>query len=111
MTYLPRRQKLKTLRKRRWKKKHKKMKAEKRKLKKKRKKEAEQQEGEEEVLEEGRKFISGVSDAPEDDPFADLRGKKEMKTEEGYRIFTEKQLKLGQGGGTKLCPFDCDCCY
>ncbi|KRX02909.1 hypothetical protein PPERSA_13163 [Pseudocohnilembus persalinus] len=33
------------------------------------------------------------------------------KTEEGYNVYTEEELKLGQGGGTKDCPFDCWCCY
>lgn len=48
------------------------------------------------------------------------------RTEEGYRIYKEKDLGLGtsslpavvdngvlggEGGGTSLCPFDCKCCY
>jgi hypothetical protein len=33
------------------------------------------------------------------------------KTDEGWNIYTEKDLKLGQGKDTDLCPFDCDCCY
>ncbi|WFC98212.1 hypothetical protein MYAM1_000937 [Malassezia yamatoensis] len=46
-----------------------------------------------------------------DAAFANSRGKDRTKTEEGYRIFTEDELKLNQGGGTPLCPFDCDCCF
>lgn len=51
-------------------------------------------------------------------PFQDDMGftkegyaKKLKYTEEGYRIYTSEELKLGQGGGTDLCPFDCDCCF
>lgn len=38
---------------------------------------------------------------------------KERKvTEDGFKIYTEEELKLnGKGGGTDLCPFDCDCCF
>jgi hypothetical protein len=32
-------------------------------------------------------------------------------TEEGYKIYTTDELKVGKGGGTKLCPFDCECCF
>lgn len=31
-------------------------------------------------------------------------------TEDGLPIYTEKELGLGKGGDTELCPFDCDCC-
>ena len=44
--------------------------------------------------------------------------KKEVKksgptkyTEEGYKIYSAADLKLGQGGDTPDCPFDCDCCF
>lgn len=30
---------------------------------------------------------------------------------DGLPIYTEEQLKLGTGGNTPLCPFDCDCCF
>jgi hypothetical protein len=34
------------------------------------------------------------------------------RTEEGFRIFTVDELRIGQGeGDTPLCPFDCDCCF
>ena len=38
-------------------------------------------------------------------------GQPRKRTEEGFRIFHESELRLGGGGGTPLCPFDCDCCF
>lgn len=39
-------------------------------------------------------------------------GGPRKKTEEGYKIFTMDELKIGQGSGeTADCPFDCKCCY
>ncbi|PWN29915.1 DUF1764-domain-containing protein [Jaminaea rosea] len=33
------------------------------------------------------------------------------RTEEGYRIYSAEELGLNNdGGGTPLCPFDCNCC-
>ncbi|PHJ19101.1 hypothetical protein CSUI_007066 [Cystoisospora suis] len=32
-------------------------------------------------------------------------------TEDGLRIYSEEELKIGQGGGTPSCPFDCNCCF
>ena len=32
-------------------------------------------------------------------------------TEEGFKIYKEKDLKIGKGGNTKDCPFDCECCF
>uniref|UniRef100_A0A7R9V8Y4 DUF1764 domain-containing protein n=1 Tax=Chlamydomonas euryale TaxID=1486919 RepID=A0A7R9V8Y4_9CHLO len=46
-----------------------------------------------------------------DDIFGAQTGKGRKRTEEGYAIYTEDELKLGAGGDTDLCPFDCDCCY
>jgi len=37
------------------------------------------------------------------------RGRK--RTEEGFFVYTTDELKIGQGGDTPLCPFDCECCY
>eukprot|EP00904_Undaria_pinnatifida_P003143 jgi/Undpi1/1282/HiC_scaffold_11.g04674.m1 len=31
--------------------------------------------------------------------------------DEGLPIYTWESLRIGQGGGTELCPFDCDCCF
>jgi hypothetical protein len=30
---------------------------------------------------------------------------------EGLPIYSWESLRIGQGGGTALCPFDCDCCF
>lgn len=58
-----------------------------------------------------------------DDDFADIRGTKKRihvmvlatnslgkRTADGFTIYNEDELKMGQGGDTPLCPFDCDCC-
>jgi len=38
--------------------------------------------------------------------------KGDKYTDEGFKIYTEEELGLNkEGGGTDLCPFDCDCCY
>lgn len=31
--------------------------------------------------------------------------------ESGYKVYKAHILKVGEGGGTELCPFDCDCCF
>ena len=31
--------------------------------------------------------------------------------ESGYKVYKAHLLKVGEGGGTPLCPFDCDCCF
>eukprot|EP00918_Siedleckia_nematoides_P066023 GHVU01143594.1.p2 GENE.GHVU01143594.1~~GHVU01143594.1.p2 ORF type:complete len:128 (-),score=27.69 GHVU01143594.1:537-920(-) len=31
-------------------------------------------------------------------------------TEEGFKVYSLDELNIGRGGGTALCPFDCDCC-
>ncbi|KAF8641144.1 hypothetical protein AX17_000786 [Amanita inopinata Kibby_2008] len=34
------------------------------------------------------------------------------RTEEGWLVYKEDELGIGEGGGdTPLCPFDCDCCF
>ncbi|WFD18119.1 hypothetical protein MCAP1_000331 [Malassezia caprae] len=61
-----------------------------------------------------RPTASGQPARPADDEdaaFADSRGRDRKRTEEGFRIFTEDELRLNEGGGTPLCPFDCDCCF
>jgi hypothetical protein len=39
--------------------------------------------------------------------------KPRRKTEDGLAIYTEEDLGWNKknAGGTKLCPFDCDCCF
>lgn len=31
--------------------------------------------------------------------------------ETGLKVYKYAALKVGDGGGTPLCPFDCDCCF
>lgn len=31
--------------------------------------------------------------------------------ESGYPVYKAHLLKVGEGGGTPQCPFDCDCCF
>ncbi|CAG8662011.1 22076_t:CDS:2 [Cetraspora pellucida] len=45
------------------------------------------------------------------DGFSDSRGTKSRKTtEDGFAIYDIKELNIGNGGDTPLCPIDCDCC-
>jgi hypothetical protein len=37
--------------------------------------------------------------------------KARSKTDEGYLIYNEKELRMFEGGMTDKCPFDCWCCY
>ncbi|PWN32298.1 DUF1764-domain-containing protein [Meira miltonrushii] len=57
----------------------------------------------------GKSSTSGIS--AEDEEFRDSRGTTRRKTEDGFSIYSEKELKLDQGGDTNACPFDCDCCF
>lgn len=50
----------------------------------------------------------------DDSDFFDSRGLKRKSralTDDGYPIYNPKELKIGMGGGTNLCPFDCNCCF
>lgn len=38
-------------------------------------------------------------------------GASRKYTEEGYRIYSEDELKIRGGGDTADCPFDCSCCF
>lgn len=40
-----------------------------------------------------------------------LNKKGREYTEEGFPIYSVEELKLGQGGDTTDCPFDCWCCF
>jgi Eukaryotic protein of unknown function (DUF1764) len=47
---------------------------------------------------------------PDDDGFGDSRGRR--KTDDGMDIYTDKELRIGEGeGDTPDCPFDCWCCF
>ncbi|KAJ6406463.1 hypothetical protein OIU84_010059 [Salix udensis] len=43
----------------------------------------------------------------------DPPSRSRKKTEDGLTIYTEEELGFSKssGGGTALCPFDCDCCF
>lgn len=63
----------------------------------------------------------------EDDSMFDSRGTKksstllfyshislmliERKMEDGTALYAAEDLKIGLGGGTADCPFDCQCCF
>lgn len=34
-----------------------------------------------------------------------------IDAESGLPVYKAHLLKVGEGGGTPLCPFDCDCCF
>mmetsp|Transcript_37257 Transcript_37257/g.66693 ORF Transcript_37257/g.66693 Transcript_37257/m.66693 type:complete len:146 (-) Transcript_37257:154-591(-) len=46
-----------------------------------------------------------------DDIFGVEAAEVRKRTEEGYVIYHEDELRMNKGGGTDLCPFDCTCCY
>jgi hypothetical protein len=39
------------------------------------------------------------------------RRKRRPATEEGYPIYSVQEMKIGLGGDTPDCPFDCQCCF
>jgi len=52
----------------------------------------------------------------EDLKFSDSRGKhsqsKNRKTEKDWgSVYSPDELKIGEGGDTPDCPFDCKCCF
>lgn len=50
----------------------------------------------------------------DDDDWTDSKGARRRRrptTDEGYPIFTATEMKIGLGGDTPECPFDCSCCY
>ncbi|KAL8110877.1 hypothetical protein AgCh_026580 [Apium graveolens] len=52
----------------------------------------------------GSKDIKGPLDVPSG---------QRKRTKDGLVIYTEEELGFGKSdaGGTRLCPFDCDCCF
>ncbi|GAA6050664.1 hypothetical protein JCM3770_000880 [Rhodotorula araucariae] len=48
--------------------------------------------------------------AEEDERFMDSRGTRK-KTEDGLPIYSFDELRIGMGGDTPECPFDCTCCF
>ena len=92
------------------------------------------EEGEEECCENENSVIHGTAYDPKNDDkfpansttsattpstvndsdFFDSRGLKRKTralTDDGYPIYSPKELKIGMGGGTDLCPFECNCCF
>ena len=67
--------------------------------------------------------MKGVKSTKESKDNKEVKSKKDAKevkeakpkaarfTEEGYRIYTTDELKIGKGGDTEDCPFDCNCCF
>lgn len=50
----------------------------------------------------------------DEDDFTDSRGLKKKRrptTAEGFPIYTSIEMKVGLGGDTPECPFDCQCCF
>lgn len=35
---------------------------------------------------------------------------RRRKTDDGFNLYTEEELGLGEPGSTPDCPFDCQCC-
>lgn len=57
---------------------------------------------------------TSAASSANDSDFFDSRGLKRKTralTDDGYPIYTPKELKIGMGGGTDLCPFECNCCF
>lgn len=50
---------------------------------------------------------------PEENLFADTPSRPRKKTGDGLTIYTEEEIGIGKpdAGGSRLCPFDCDCCF
>lgn len=61
-----------------------------------------------------KKQVKAVRPIEKDDDFNDSKGEKGGKrryTEDGFPIYTLDELKIGRGGDTDDCPFDCNCCF
>ncbi|CAA2979195.1 Hypothetical predicted protein [Olea europaea subsp. europaea] len=50
---------------------------------------------------------------PEGNLFAETPPRPWKKTGDGLTVYTEEELGIGKpdAGGTRLCPFDCNCCF
>ncbi|XP_073126961.1 uncharacterized protein C6G9.01c [Henckelia pumila] len=48
-----------------------------------------------------------------ENPFADSTFHPRKKTADGLAVYTEEELGFGKpdAGGSRMCPFDCDCCF
>lgn len=36
---------------------------------------------------------------------------KRRNTNDGLKVYTEAELRIGRGGNSPDCPFDCNCCF
>jgi len=78
---------------------------------KKEKKEAEASKKQQQQLDQPAVPPAGAS---KDDLFgegASLTFKRKRDPVSGLPLYSEEELRIGGGGGTRDCPFDCDCCY
>ena len=89
-------------------------------------KEKEEEEEEEEEEERGKrrktKGSSSSSSAVDSLPYGVLKSNivqiinpeapvERIDPETGFKVYKAHLLKVGEGGGTPDCPFDCDCCF
>ncbi|CAM9576066.1 unnamed protein product [Chrysoparadoxa australica] len=58
----------------------------------------------------GNPFIDGQKGPSNKWAWAD-EVKPKRFDEDGLPIYTYESLRIGKGGGTADCPFDCDCCF
>lgn len=50
----------------------------------------------------------------ERDGMGDVRGmgsKVRPLTDDGLPVYSAQEMKIGMGGDTDQCPFDCECCF
>lgn len=69
----------------------------------------------ESIFSEKQRRQKGKNDKIKKEEKYDIRGEivknKDFYTEDGYKIYTEEELKIGKGGVTENCPIDCNCCF
>ncbi|ORY74043.1 hypothetical protein BCR35DRAFT_306819 [Leucosporidium creatinivorum] len=58
----------------------------------------------------GKKRKAGETIDEADEKFMDSRGTR-RRTDDGLAIYDIAELKIGLGGDTPECPFDCQCCF
>ena len=73
----------------------------------------------EKKVKKAKKQVSLNDESAEDKPTRNQRGMiispeaplERIDAASGLPVYKAHLLKVGQGGGTDLCPFDCDCCF
>jgi len=58
-----------------------------------------------------KKKKSDELEEPPDDDLGFVEFRNGRKHVDGLPIYSLGELKVGQGGDTELCPFDCECCF